>query len=372
MSLTAFFRTNEEKYVDFISGQELPLPADVSMMREICAIPYPGDTSADSCKWVLDTAAAALSLCKPQLLIIYIAMPLLLAMNTDLPRDRYLSQAETAIRSFIGKHDYTPYIIGMGGMTKTLGLADDDHIEGYIASSLWSYHYAGVFNAGANDEKRLRSNKRLAFVQSRDEFATEHSITSRKYLSRFPDFLLRAREGYSFRGIGAHDRLPQMIPRQDRYLPVICPGNAPEDIHGVKHHVADLLVHGEKIALILIEGVGEEDFTGSRRMIANFSGSYLYDHSINQYMALSTGRTVGTNCFPPVSDHRILKAQKRSPYQSIFFAELPTDRIGGLTNSLAVSSRCITGYASSGADITIECFCRNLQPLGNYAVFNNH
>lgn len=371
MSFTAFFKTNEEKYVDFISGQELPLPAEASMMREMCAIPYPGDTSPDSGKWVLDTAAAALPLCKPQLLIIYMAMPLLLAMNTDLPRRSYLAQAETEIRSFIDKHDYTPYIIGMGGMTKMLGLADDDRIEGYLASSLWSYHYAGVFCAGANDEKRLRANKRLAFVQSRDEFAAEHSITSSECLSLFPDYLLRAKAGYSFLGIGARDRLPHMIPRQDRYLPVICQGDAPKDIHGVKQQIADLLMQGEKIALILIEGVGGEDFPASSSMIANFSNSYLYDHSINQYMAISTGRAVGTNCFPPVSDHRILKAQQRSPYQSIFFAELPTDCIGGMTNSLAVSSRCITGYASSGADITIECFCRNLQPLGNYAVFNN-
>jgi len=379
--MDALFATADKGcfYADFYTGDiKNNIPPLAEKLREISiSHPYPGDLKEEGGLWVIGMASSLARLYDPHLMMMFIAQPLLLGLNlpSDAQDRKYINCLFNALHSFMKEYNYIPIIIGMGGLTPLISLVDTGDLEGNVASSLWAYHHAGVYRAGSSDYEKLQKNSMIKHIISREEFASRYGITDQSYLAQFPDYHITAADNYAFDGIGGYERTLYRIPIQERYLPVYSGLTSPQNIVNIKKIVNDGLDSGKKIALILIEGVGSDDFPLPYSLCENYCDWYTYDQSINQYLAITTGHPFYANSFPPICDHQALRKKNEaqgSPYKTAFFADFPLDALGRRADirSVAVGSRSVTTYACSGADISIECLCRNLATAGICSVFN--
>jgi len=117
--------------------------------------------------------------------------------------------------------------------------------------------------------------------------------------------------------------------------------------------------------------VGEEDFPLSYKRCANSQGWYFYEQGELQFFAIYMGRN---NFFAYPQGHRYYEDDNENkPYPfSGYFRDIPTDTIGAQMGikRVAVGSRSMFPHATTGADICIECFARNLANQGCMAVIN--
>lgn len=380
--MNALFATADKGcfYTDFYTGDIIDnIPPFAEELRRISIRnPYPGDLKEEGGLWVIDMAGSLARLYDPHLMMMFIAQPLLMGLNlsSDAQDGKYINCLFDALHSFMEKYGYTPLIVGMGGLTPLISLVDTGDLEGNVASSLWAYHHAGVYGAVSSDYQKLKKNPMIKHIISREEFARSYGITDQSYLAQFPDYHITAADGYAFDGIGGYERTLYRIPIQARCLPVYSGLTSPQNISDIKKIVNDGLDSGKKIALILIEGVGIDDFPLPYSLCENYCDWYIYDQSINQYMAITTGRPFYTNSFPPICDHQALRKKntdQKSPFKTAFFADFPLDALGRRADirSAAVGSRSVTTHACSGADISIECLCRNLATAGICSVLNS-
>jgi hypothetical protein len=371
---------NGSHYVNFYTGT--PIKNDSIFIDELCNIsmrhPYPGDLTAEGGIWVIDIARCLTQLYAPQLMMMFIAQPLLMGLN--LPYDDVWKKAVNSLfgelRLFVKNSNYVPIILGMGSLTQFKSLVDTSNLDGYVASSLWTYHHAGVYGATSQDYEKLKNNPSIKHIVSREEFALKYGISDSLYLEEFPDYHITAVEGYAFEGIKGHERTLYRIPAQEKYIPVYTELDSPKNILDIKKIVNEGIDSGKKIALILIEGVGSDIFPYTYNLCKNYDDWYTYDHSINQYFAITTGLPFYSNSFPPICNHQALRKETNDPrslFKTAFFSDFPANAIGRRPDirSVAVGSRSVTTHACSGADISVECFCRNLANVGVCTVLND-
>ena len=162
-----------------------------------------------------------------------------------------------------------------------------------------------------------------------------------------------------------------MIPAFNFHIPLHAPGHGVEDITGIRRVVEESLSE-KKTALIVMEGAGTGDFPWPHEACRNGVGWYYYEPGEAQYMTISSG------------GHRFLdyptgrKSTSRKPDEerlypfSGYFNAIPEGTIGRTFpgKSIAVGNKSMVIHMVAGADVTVECFARNLYNHGTMGVIH--
>ncbi len=190
---------------------------------------------------------------------------------------------------------------------------------------------------------------------------------------RTPEYLLVAEDGYALKGFGSTLRPPFMVPAKSPFVPVWTEsGNAPS-ITDIKALVEEQLARTKKVVLVVVEGVGMNDFPSPP------------DHAKMERTGIIMNRaTLSTLLSPPVNivfsiirSATSITKKTRERGHFPFRAILPPCRRGPWDNtfsgrSIAVGNKSMFMHTVTGADLCIECFSRNLYNQGVMGVIHRH
>jgi len=343
------------------------------MVRDILAAhPYPGDVEIESNRWVSDTALDLIGAYQPQLACIFYAHQFFAGRYTPMTQDQRRTMTENVFKEaarFVEKSGYTPVIVGSGNMVDLAGEINLSKVDGVAISSHWSARYAGLHQASQRDLDYVRSLAQLEKVVSRNEWISLFPGAGDKP-ERVPEYLLVAREGWTFVTTGTPMRKALRIPGSSYAIPVASPLGTPGTITGIRALI-DANLAKTKIALIILEGVGERDFLIPYKPCGNSVDWYYYEPGDGQYLTLATG-THQVFAYPSgYQYHDENDAKKDYPFSG-YFLKLPENTLGAdfPGRSIAVGNHSMFVHMIFGADICIECFARNLYNQGCLGVIH--
>jgi len=91
-------------------------------------------------------------------------------------------------------------------------------------------------------------------------FVESCKITNPAYIDDFPDYLVIAEDGWSFKGLCSNNRVLYNIEKYSSTLPVYSEIGYPSHIEGICGLMEDALDQGKKVLLAVVEGLDEDDF----------------------------------------------------------------------------------------------------------------
>lgn len=341
------------------------------LAREITARhTYPGDLDPEANAWVTDTALDLIEGYEPGFAFLSYAQPhlaLRFGKVSDAKRRDMLKGIFAEIERFVSESGFVPVVVGSGQMVPLQGYMDLSTLDGLASSSNWAARYVGIYQASSGDLRYIRELPHVERIVSSEEWLEELDGDS-PLKERLPDYLLVAREGYTFKASGASLRSLAHIPAANNTVPVHCPVGKPSsltDIHGL---VLEALEH-QKIALIMVEGIGADDFGFPSVQCKNGKGWFTYEPGEAQYITITTGEHQVFN-YPPGYRYYLEDDEKREFPFSGYFSSLPENTLGHVFSgrSISVGNRSMFMHVASGADISVECYARVLYNHGVMAV----
>lgn len=374
MSLVIIDAREYQKLFDLRTGTRVEDGSpDVLMLREVLARhPYPGDVDGAANRWVSDTALDLIGHVQPQLACLCYAHQYITIRHTPLSeaeRHAMLVGVFKEVERFVRVSGYTPVIIGTGGLNAVAGEIDLSRLDGLAISSHWSTRYAGLHQPSPGDLEFVGAHEHIERVVSRAEWVSLFPGTIYD-LERIPEYLLIARQGRTFRTTGTPLRKAIMIPSASPVIPVATPLGNPEHITGIRGLIERNL-SGSRIALIIIEGVGREDFMTDHYDCCNHVEWFCYETGDAQYLTITTG-THQVFAYPTgYRYHDENDSNPDYPYSG-YFKTIPEHTLGRdfQGSSIAVGNRSMLTHMVFGADLSIECFARNLYNQGTMGVIH--
>ena len=369
-----------QSVTDFETGENLatwdnPTVDDVKGIIATCR--YPGDTSAESIEWTVRTAKKLDAYAHPDLMVLTFATPYFMKAMVKLTPEEETDLNQRlfgAIDSFLAGTDYHPLIIGLGGMTNVLGTLETPDLFNRIRGGLSPAPYSGLFNATEEEIRRCHEIPHVV-VRTKEQIFADFPDMNPRQMAETPDLLLMADDGYTLSPMKKRGFLLRKVPYVCRKLPVHTTLPVPPHITDVRQTVEKAMDAGKRVALILLEGTGKEDFPMSYACTSCEEKWMVYDHGALQYMAIFTGKRFYENNFSFVL--RIKSAKEYSikyPYSQFeYIDDMPTDTIGRKAGkrTAAVGSRSMFTHAITQADICIECQARQNAPSGILALVND-
>ncbi len=342
--------------------------------------PYPGDMDPGSNSWVSDTALDLIDCYGPRFVFLTYAAQYFSSRYTPMPSDaraRMNSDAFLEMERFIEASGFTAIVVGTGGMTPLSDFIDVTRLDGLAVCTHWSTRYAGLYGPSTKDMNALKDHPRIEKIVTREEVVSLFGGTPEQ-AARVPEYLMLAREGYAFKTVSDAKRTPVMIPSLNFEIPLRAPGHTVEAITGIRQVLqAELLDNAEltckKVALIVMEGVGSDEFPLPHQPCRNGIGWYFYEPGEAQYLTIASGRHRFLD-FPTGSGYKYFndeEAQGRYPYSGHFKA-IPEGAFAHTFpgKSIAVGNKSMFMHMVTGADVSIECFARNLYNQGTMAVIH--
>ncbi|MEE4363214.1 MAG: hypothetical protein V2J08_04735 [Desulfotignum sp.] len=353
-------------------------PAADMAARVLSRHPYPGDVDEKANQWVTGTALELIDRYDPDLVCVSYVQQFFADRHfryAQKERERLFASAMEEAERFIEKSGFTPVIVGTGDMIPLKGEMDLSGLDGLAVSSNWSARYCGIHAPSRHDMAFLDSLDTLERIVSRNQwiqmFATaQPDLEIHQDINLMPDFLLAARQGLAFKTMGTTLRKPVHIPAKNFLVPVFSPLGRVDDLRDIKSLIRSHLPD-HKIALILLEGVGERFFPASRFMCQNGVDWFCNEPGDAFYLTLSTGKhqpfayPAGYRFFDKDAD--AIKFPFSGYMDTIPEHTLAQDFPG---KSIAVGNRSMFMHMVFGVDISIECFARNLFNQGCMAVVN--
>ena len=362
--------------VDFETGLKKTIKNDrAEIAKKIIADKYyPGDMSNSGIEWVREMAVELNKHYKPNFMFLDFAQAYFYSLYDEFSQERWHELVNSIfinIEMFIKETGFTPIIVGLGEMIDLKGYIDISTVKGLPMTSNWSFQTAGIFDVHKKGIDEIHNIPHIQMIVSKDDFLNKYKC-NQSIKEKFPDYLLFAEEGYSFKGFMSSSREIFKIPAINKEIPIYNPLGKAKNIIDLKDMIESALPK-KNIALIIIEGVGEKDFLHQYELYSNTMDFYSYENLDNQYMAISTGKHMPELYLPPVylyyeDDYESSKYPFSGGYNS-----MPQDTIGRIKNikSAAVGSRAMVTHIASGADICIECFSRGLYNFGTMAIIND-
>jgi len=126
-------------------------------------------------------------------------------------------------------------------------------------------------------------------------------MTNPAYIDDFPDYLLIAEDGWSFKGLCSNNRVLYNIEKYNSTLPVYSEIGYPSHIEGICGLMEDALDQGEKVLLAVVEGLDEDDFVLPHQNVNNCRDWYAYE-GYTLYHTLVTGKPFWHCTHPPIYD----------------------------------------------------------------------
>ena len=343
------------------------------MMRDILKRhPYPGDVEIESNRWVSDTALDLIEAYQPQLACVFYAHQFFACRYVPMSEDQRLELIEEVfreVRRFINESGYTPVIVGSGDMVPLKGKINLSKVDGIAISSHWSGRYAGLHHASPRDLDYAVSHPAIEKVVTRDEWislfpGSEHQP------ERIPEYLLLAREGWTFVTTGTPLRKALRIPGSSYEIPLSTSLGEAGKLTEIRALI-DSNLEKSKIALIVIEGIGIHDFPIPYKPCINSVDWYYYEPGDAQYTTLTTG-THQVFAYPSGYEyHDEIAAKTEYPFSG-YFLKIPEHTLASdfPGRSIAVGNHSMFVHMIFGADICIECFARNLYNQGCLGVIH--
>ena len=332
--------------------------------------PFPGDLDERANHWVTDTALDVLERYNPNFVFLTYAHQYY-AMRFNQPnkaeQQRLIAEAFKEVERFEKESGFTPVVIGTGDMIEVKEYIDLSGLDGLAVTSHWLTRYAGLYSMTKGDLRCLKEHGGIERLVTREEFIELFSGEP-VIAERLPELLAVAKEGYCFRSTLL--RRPLMIPAHNYCIPVSGPLNGVTAITDIVGKVEEALWN-KKIALILMEGVGCNDFLRPYTTCSNGKEWYTYENGEAQYLTITTGRH---QVFAyPAGNRSYLEDDENKEYPfSGYLTSIPEgtigDRFGG--RSVAVGNRSMFMHILTGTDIAFECFARNLSNQGCLGVIH--
>lgn len=334
--------------------------------------PFPGDVEMATNAWVTDTALELIDQYDPQFAFISHGTPyftLRYHETSEEERKELIGSVFNEIDRFAKESGFTPVIVGSGGLTPLKGYIDLCHLDGLAVASNWTVSYVGLHQPSRKDLDYIESLPQIERVVEKKELIKLFGGQPEDG-KRLPDYFVAAKEGYTFKSAGTTLRKAVKIPAHNFSIPIHTDLGKAEKITDIRSMIERHLPQ-KKIALIVVEGIGEEDFPLSYQRSDNSVGWYHYEQGELQFFAMYMGRH---NFFEYPQGFRYYEDDNESkPYPfSGYFRDIPTDTVGagmGIKRA-AVGSRSMFPHVTTGADICIECFARNLSNQGCMAAIN--
>lgn len=347
-------------------------PLDVSHPRldvaaAVCAAhPYPGDLTPEGLRWVTDTALDLNSRYAPDWFFLNYAHAYLHALFRPQAEEEQAAQVAALfqeIERFLDATGMVPVVVGLGELMPLKGSIETTDLDALVSAAGMNTRFAGLFDPSPHDLERMAWRPGVERVVSREEFRSEFG-GSEEFYAVCPDYLVVAEAGYIFRGVNVSCRPVHRVPRPEKELPLCTPLSGGETITDV----AELVLRGldtDRVALILVEGVGCETFPWPFRRIANSLHWLRYTMGADQYVALTSGRHFVDRPYPPGYRYELYDPPG-APYPLSGIFARPVETIGRrfAGRSAAVGSRSILTHVAAGTDIAVECFARALYNHG--------
>ena len=346
----------------------------IDMLKEVLhRHHYPGDSGPDCNRWVTDTALDLIAGYQPQFAFLTYAGQYFASrmgpMNAP-ERQVMMTELFLEVERFLGESGFTPVIVGRGGVTQLEGVIDLSSLDGIGISTHWSARYAGLHEPSEADLKRLEADSNVDRIVTKNEFLNLFDGSPQDGLL-LPDYMLVAKRGYAFKALGCTARKPVMIPDATPHIPFFSPLGSAEEITSIRSVVDRGLQQGRRVALIMLEGVGAEDFHWSNTPCGNSREWFCFEPGDAQQLAITTGQ------------HRILQyppghlfysgdTEKRYYPLSGYYKEIPVGTVGAEFSgrSIAVGNKSMSTHMVSGADLCVECFARNHYNQGTLGVIH--
>ncbi len=343
----------------------------VTLVRDVLnAHPYPGDMDPASNRWVTDIALQLVDRYEPHFVFLTYAHQYFSSRYTPMTANMRANMIEDAFaeaKRFLQGTSFAPVIVGTGAMTPLVDTIDASRLDGLAISTHWSARYAGLYGPSQKDLDYLAHHPFMERVVPRDEIVRLFDGTSEQ-AQKVPEYLLLAKEGYGFRTMGSTLRKPVMVPSAGFHIPV----SAPEEVKGITEISAlvERKLNNNRVALIMMEGIGMKEFAGPCSAAGNGKEWYYYEPGDAQYLTITTGEhrffdyPTGYRYFDEVERREFpFSGYFRSIPQGIFAAGYPG-------RSIAVGNKSMFMHMVTGTDICVECFARNLYNQGTMAVIH--
>ncbi|OPY67134.1 MAG: hypothetical protein A4E62_02347 [Syntrophorhabdus sp. PtaU1.Bin002] len=337
--------------------------------------PYPGDTDPGSNRWVSDTAFDLIDRYAPRFVFLTYAAQYFSGRYTPMSKEtraRMISDVFLEAERFINRSGFAAIAVGTGDMTPLLGFIDVTRLDGLAVCTHWSTRYAGLYGPSPDDMKILEEHPHIEKIVSQEEVVRLFDGTPEQTL-RLPEYLMLAREGYAFKTISDAMRIPVMIPSLNFNVPLHAPGHTVEAITGIRQILEEDLSE-KNVALIAIEGVGLDEFLWPHRPCRNSTEWYYYEPGEAQYLTIVSGRHRFLD-YPTGSGYKYFNGAEgaaRSYPFSGHFKSIPEGAFASTFpgKSIAVGNKSMFMHMVTGADLSVECFARNLYNQGTMAVIH--
>lgn len=332
---------------------------------------YPGDTDASCNAWVTDTALDLIKEYEPRFVWLIYAHQFLNCRHikmTAQEREAMFAAAAEEINRFIDESGFTPVIIGSGTLTPVERYADIGRLDGLV-SVVQSLHFGGIHEPSAADLDMLRHSPDIARLVSKDDFRSLFPEAECD-TDRLPDYLFEAKPEVGFKSAGGFERQILEVNSTCRFVPVSSHIGNVSDIRQIRSLIEGGL-KSQKIALIIAEGFGEREFVWPYSMAANGREWFFYETGDGQYLTISAGAHRPFDF--PVGYRHIDEAINSTEYPlSGYFLSMPQGMIceGFEDKSIAVGNRSMLTHTIPMADVSIECFARNMYNQGTLGVIH--
>lgn len=345
--------------------------------------PYPGDTDEQANQWVSDTALDLIDRYNPGLVCLSYVQQFFANRHFTHPADRVTSMFESAVAEamrFIDTSGYTPVLVGTGGMVAQKGDIDLSGIDGLAISSNWSARYCGLHTPSTADldciqRLEIAGERPIERIVSQSDWidlfrAAQPDLDICEDVRLLPDYLVVAKEGYSFKTMGTTLRKPVNIPAHNFDIPVYSPLGRVNDLRDVRRLIRENL-NNTRIALILLEGVDQSFFPSGSFECRNGVDWFCHETGDSFYLTLSTGKhqpfayPAGFRYFDQDVEHI------RFPFSG-YITGVPENTLAmdSPARSVAVGNRSMFMHMMFGVDIAVECFARNLFNQGLLGVIH--
>lgn len=380
MSLAIVDAREWQNLLDLRTGKKIDEASDplaqapqTEILRDILKRhPYPGDVDILSNRWVTESTLDLIEAYEPQLACVIYGHQYFAGRYTPMTDDvrkRMMADVFAEIDRLVVKSGYTPVIVGTGDMVPLAGEIDLAKLDGLAISSHWSARYAGLHNASQRDLDYVKSLPKVEKIIGRDEWIATFP-DAEVNPARVPEHLLLTAEGWTSVTTGTPMRRAVRVPGQSFQIPLSTSLGMASTLTGIRNLIYANATD-RKVALIVVEGVGMEDFLLPFVPCSNQTDWHYYEPGDGFYLTLSTGRhhvfayPSGYNYLDETDDKRDL------PFSG-YFLDFPAHALGDdfPGKSIAVGNHSMFVHMVFGADICMECFARNLYNQGGFGVIH--
>jgi len=361
-----------QNLLNFRTGEKINRDNDATLMtrRILAQRPYPGDMEHAANCWVTDTALDLVAAYQPRLACLSYARQYFAQRVEQLNEDqvsRMVAEVFEEAERFVRESGFTPVFIGTGDMTELRGEIDLSMLDGLVSAGGGSGSFIGLQGPSSSDLEYLADLPGIERLVEQEEWVSLFPV--HEYVSEhIPDCLLVTHEGWCIRSAGSSPRRTARLQGRNATIPVSTPLGTVSSLTGIRKLVEENLDH-TPIALIVLEGVGKRYFPLPYSECGNGIGWYCYEPGEGQYLTMATGEHQ-VFAYPPgyrLSDE--VTEQREYPFSG-HFRDIPEHTLGEdfAGRSIAVGNRSMFTHMVFGADISIECFARNLFNQGCIAV----